>query len=198
MARLATRGCRVYLGLDEYYAGAIGFMSRQPHIVEYCFEDAGSRRFASRDSCRRWLEHAGGRAVFLLLGEIDGEEQLAGYGWSGLRADEAADAYPITSAYRIGADFRRQGLGKDFIQSVVSATYHLFAEGRGVGLETWQGNPAVNAYRALGFIALGPPVEGLRPTLNPFASDGIIADQRLRMGYPRELLSPTEHARDNS
>ena len=209
LQQLAERGYDMALGLNEYYAGAISVMSQQPHIVEYCPQDATEARFASRASTERWLKKRTGRAVFLLLRRGQNgtdSRRLAGYGWSGLGAEPASaeypidvacrigasaeDEYPITTAFRIGAEDLGRKLFKDFVQVVVSATHARFGGGLGIGLETWRSNPAFKTYKQLGFIlleSLSPDEREWRPTLDPFAVDGVEADRRVRMGYPKHL-----------
>ena len=191
--QLNQRGYDIAFGLDEYYAGAVGIMGRQPHIIEYCPRDATPERFASASSTRRWLQKNGGRAVFLLLERIDDDEidrQLAGYAWSGLSNPALAADYPITSSYRMGANHVGKGLGGAFIQTVVSTTHEMLAESRGISLETWLSNPAVNLYKKLGFMVLEQESyrKGLRPSLKPEAVNGRVEDTRLHMGYPPKLL----------
>ena len=194
LERLNRRGYDVAVGLDEYYAGAISIMARQSHIVEYCPRDATANRFGSRISTEEWLRKGGGRAVFLFLEKIEDareelEHQLAGYAWTGYDSMAKFADYPITSAYRLGANALGKKLAADFIQTVVSGTHALFSQD-GLGLETWRSNPAVRIYERLGFFALEAGAdlqEEWRPTLNFGAVDGKIADVRLCMGYPKEL-----------
>ncbi len=195
LERLNQRGYDVAVGLDEYYADAISIMAQQSHIVEYCPKDATSSRFGSRNSTEKWLHKGGGRAVFLFLEEIkDAEEeiehQLSGYAWTGYDPMAKFADYPITSAYRLGANALGKKLAADFIQTVVSGTHALFSQD-GLGLETWRSNPAVRIYERLGFFALEAEADlqkEWRPTLDSKASDSQIADLRLCMGYPKELL----------
>ena len=195
LERLNQRGYDIAIGLDEYYAGAISIMAQQSHIVEYCPKDATASRFGSRNSTEKWLHKVGGRAVFLFLEKIKDtreeiEHQLAGYAWTGYDSAAKSADYPITSAYRLGANALGKKLAADFIQTVVSGTHALFSQ-EGLGLETWRSNPAVRIYERLGFFALGAEAdsqEERRPTLNSKASDGQVADLRLYMGYPKELL----------
>jgi hypothetical protein len=82
-----------------------------------------------------------------------------------------------------------QGLGRDFVQVVVSGTNTLYAPGEGIGLETWQSNHAASLYPKVGFVALAEaPEDEPRPTLKADAIDGKVLDRRLYMGYPAELL----------
>ncbi|MYB40124.1 hypothetical protein F4X86_02530 [Candidatus Saccharibacteria bacterium] len=159
-------------------------MARQEHIVEYCPGDATDRRFASLESTEKWLRKAGGRAVFLLLQRLSGESsptRLAGYGWTGYEESPRFEAYPITSAYRLGDIALNQGLFKHYVQAVVSATKTLFTM-EGVGLETWQSNdPAFRTYKKVGFSELEIGPDELRPTL--LKDSGTVLDQRVYMGY---------------
>ncbi len=195
LERLNRRGYDVAIGLDEYYAGAISVMAQQSHIIEYCPKDATADRFGSRNSTEEWLRKGGGRAVFLFLEKIEDareelEHQLAGYAWTGYDSMAKFADYPITSAYRLGANALGKKLATDFIQTVVSGTHALFSQD-GLGLETWCSNPAVRIYERLGFFALQAVAdlqEERRPTLNSKASDSQITDLRLHMGYPQKLL----------
>ena len=197
---LKDLGYEVAVGLNEYYAGAISVMARQPHIVEYCPNDSTPKRFASLSSTGKWLEKDGGRATFLLLegpGPLD-NYQLIGYGWTGYDPRARFIDYPITSACRLGDSGLGRGLAADFIQVVVSATHTLYSQ-EALGLETWLSNRAVSIYKKLGFFAL-ESVENLkeewRPTLRPDAPNGLTRDKRLHMGYPMEkLVGPPKSSR---
>jgi hypothetical protein len=190
LARLHEKGYTVATGLTEYYAGALGVMGYQSHIREYCPKDATESRFGTLQSTENWLQKGGGRGVFLLLKSEGSSARLEGYGWTGVEACDKLPNHPITSAYRIGERGLGKGLGKDFIQAVVSGTNALYAPGEGVGLETWRSNHAAGMYPAVGFIALAEaPEDELRPTLQPDATDGKLLDRRLYMGYPTELLA---------
>ena len=66
--------------------------------------------------------------MFLLLEKItDTEKQLAGYGWRGLTTNPTFKDYPITSAYRLGANATGKRLAADFIKGILSVTKNLFA-----------------------------------------------------------------------
>ena len=193
LAGLHEKGYEVALGLSKYYAGALSIMSRQAHIMEYCPKDCSSLRFATQGATEKWLSQ--GRAVFLLLQKVEGGRALAdyllsGYAWTGLDRNEVMEDYPITSAYRLAERALGKKLAADFIQAVISGTHRCFSEGRGLGLETFQSNPAVFIYRKLGFVDLQINVNQRqwRPTLNPDIPGGQILDRRLYMGYPNFLL----------
>lgn len=190
LERLHEKGFSVGVGLSEYYAGAIGVMGYQRHIREYCPKDATEARFGSLASTEKWLQKGGGRAAFLLIrGTLNGSP-LEGYGWTGVEACDQLPNHPITSAYRIGERGQGQGLAKDFVQTVVSGTTYIYAEGRGIGLETWRSNVAASLYPKVGFMPLSEaPTDELRPTLDPLATEGKVPDRRLFMGYPSELLA---------
>ena len=185
LRELGARGYEVAVGLDEYFAGAISVMARQEHIVEYCPGDATDRRFATLESTERWLRKAGGRAVFLLLQKSAGglpAGRLAGYGWTGYEDQPKFEAYPVTSAYRLGDIALGQGLFAHYVQAVVSATKRLFAA-EGLGLETWRSNArALSTYENAGFLTLETGPEELRPTLK--LPEATVADRRVHMGYP--------------
>lgn len=187
LQELAGRGYEVAAGLNEYYAGAISVMARQEHIVEYCPGDATDRRFATLESTEKWLQKAGGRAVFLLLQRSAGEPsatRLAGYGWTGYEEAPRFGAYPVTSAYRLGDIALNQGLYAHYVQAVVSATKRLFTA-EGLGLETWQTNwRATRVYKERRFYELGVDPEESRPSL--LADDGMVLDSRVYMGYAGE------------
>jgi len=190
LARLQEKGFTVATGLTEYFAGAVGVMGYQAHIREYCPKDATESRFGTLQSTEKWLQKGGGRGMFLLLRGEGNSSQLEGYGWTGVEPCEELPEYPITSAYRIGERGQGQGLGKDFVQVVVSGTNALYAPGEGIGLETWRSNHAAGMYPKVGFVALAEAHEDeLRPTLDPSATDGKVWDRRLYMGYPSELLA---------
>ncbi len=190
LARLRERGFTVAAGLSEYYAGAVGIMGAQKHIVEYCPKDATSKRFGTLASTEEWLQKGGGRGMFLLLEGEGGDGALAGYGWAGMGPCDELPDHPITSAYRIGESARGQRLSGDFVQVVVSATNALYAPDEGIGLETWNRNPAARLYPKVGFeLVHESPQWELRPTLEPNCVDNKTWDRRLFMGYPCELLA---------
>src|SRR5438067_1181706 len=65
--RLAQKGFVVVAGLTEYTAGSVSAIARQPHIKDkMCPKDPTEKRFATRESTRKWLGKNGGRAMFLL------------------------------------------------------------------------------------------------------------------------------------
>jgi hypothetical protein len=190
LARIREKGFIVAVGLTEYFAGAVGVMGYQSHIREYCPKDATESRFGTWQSTETWLQKGGGRGMFLLLRGDGNNAQLEGYGWTGVEPCDKLPDHPITSAYRIGERGQGRGLGKDFVQVVVSGTNTLYAPGEGIGLETWKSNHAASMYPKVGFVLLAEGAEDeLRPTLNPDAVDGMVLDRRLYMGYPSELLA---------
>lgn len=196
LKKLNAKGYEVADGLSSDYAAAISIMAQQPHIVEYCPKDTTSSRFAGRASTEKWLQKAGGRAVFLLLEKLESEDQdlnlrLAGYGWTGYEITPTYEEYPVTSAYRLGMNHLGKGLASAFTQVVISATYHLYSK-ESLGLETWLSNKAVHIYNQLGFFALASIdelEEEWRPTLQPDVPNGLILDKRLHMGYPDSKLA---------
>ena len=189
LERMKEKGFTIATGLTEYFAGAIGVMGYQGHIREYCPKDSTEARFGTLQSTEKWLQKGGGRGMFLLLRGEGNNAQLEGYGWTGVEPCDELPDHPITSAYRIGERGQRQGLGKDFVQAVVSGTNTLYAPGEGIGLETWRSNHAASLYPKVGFVAISEaPEDELRPTLSPMAIDGKVLDRRLYMGYPSELL----------
>jgi hypothetical protein len=193
LERLREKGFNVGVGLTEYHAGRISEMSHQPHIVEYCPRDRTLGRFATLSSTSKWLQKGGGRAMFVLLRDIaaDGKQrdfQLEGYGWTGYERCDELPGHPVTSAYRIGNRATGQGLAKDFVQTVVSGTRHNFSDD-GIGLETWASNPAASLYPKVGFVIVRYAEHyEYRPTLDEEAENGVVADERIYMGYPDELL----------
>lgn len=190
LVRLREKGFIVATGLTKYFASAVGAMGCQVHIREYCPKDATESRFGTLQSTEKWLQKGGGRGMFLLLRGEGDNAQLEGYGWTGVEPCVELPEHPITSAYRIGQRGQGQGLGKDFVQVVVSGTNAVYAPGEGVGLETWRSNHAANLYPKVGFVAIAEaPEDELRPTLEPSAVDGKVLDRRLYMGYPTELLA---------
>ncbi|HUS26120.1 MAG TPA: hypothetical protein VMY99_02110 [Nevskiaceae bacterium] len=190
LARMQEKGFTVATGLTEYFAGAVGVMGYQDHIREYCPKDPTEKRFGTLQSTEKWLQKGGGRGIFLLLRGEGNNAHLEGYGWTGVEACDELPDHPITSAYRIGKRGQGQGLGKDFVQSVVSGTNALYAPGEGIGLETWRSNHAAGMYPKVGFKPLAEaPNDELRPTLQPDATDGKVLDRRLYMGYPSDLLA---------
>ncbi|MDB5163877.1 MAG: hypothetical protein JWS12_495 [Candidatus Saccharibacteria bacterium] len=189
LVRLQEKGFTVVTGLTEYFAGAVGVMGYQGHIREYCPKDSTESRFGTLQSTEKWLQKGGGRGMFLLLRGEGNNTQLEGYGWTGVEPCEELPDHPITSAYRVGERGKGQGLGKDFVQVVVSGTNTLYAPGEGVGLETWRSNHAANLYPRVGFVPLSEAAEDeLRPSLQQDAVDGKVLDRRLYMGYPSDLL----------
>lgn len=186
---IREKGYSIAVGVNEHYAACIGSMSCQPHIKEYCPNDQTESRFSTVVSTENWLKKGGGRAVFLLLkGSISNQADLAGYGWTGLAPCEQLPNHPVTSAYRIGELALGKGLAKPFIQAIVSGTNALYAKGIGIGLETWQSNPAAQIYPNVGFeLVATSPTEEYRPTLDTSTRDGTVLDRRLYMGYMRNL-----------
>ena len=190
LKRLREKGFTIATGLTEYFAGAVGVMGYQASIREYCPKDSTESRFGTLQSTEKWLQKGGGRGMFLLLRGEGRSAQLEGYGWTGVEPCDELPDHPVTSAYRIGERVQGQGLGKDFVQVVVSGTNTLYAPGKGIGLETWKSNRAAAMYPKVGFIALAEaPEDELRPTLQAGAADGKVLDRRLYMGYPSELLT---------
>ena len=191
LVRMRERGFFVVTGLTEYFAGAVGIMGYQSHIREYCPKDSTESRFGTLQSTEKWLQKGGGRGIFLLLrGQQGHNPQLEGYGWTGVEPCDSLPDHPITSAYRIGERAQGQGLGKDFVQVVVSGTNARYAPGEGIGLETWRSNSAASLYPKVGFVLLAEAVKDeLRPTLIPDAVDSKIVDRRVYMGYSSELLA---------
>ena len=190
LARMREKGFTVATGLTEYFAGAIGVMGYQGHIREYCPKDSTESRFGTLQSTEKWLQKGGGRGMFLLLRGENTNAQLEGYSWTGVEPCEELPEHPITSAYRIGERGQGQGLGKDFVQVVVSGTNALYAPGEGIGLETWKSNHAAGMYPKVGFEQQAEAQDDeLRPTLQSNAIDGKVLDRRLYMGYPSELLA---------
>ena len=186
LQRLHEKGFVVAAGLTQYYAGAIGVMGYQSHIREYCPKDSTEKRFGTLSSTAEWLGKNGGRGMFLLLSH-NGQQE--GYGWTGVEPCAQLPEHPITSAYRLGQRVLGKGLGKDFVQVVVSGTNALYAPGEGIGLETWKSNHAAAMYPEVGFVQIAEAEEEeLRPTLDANASDGKVLDRRLFMGYPSELI----------
>jgi hypothetical protein len=190
LAHLREKGYAIAVGLTEYFAGAVGVMGYQSHIREYCPKDATEARFGTLQSTEKWLQKGGGRGMFLLLRGEGGNAQLEGYGWTGVEPCEQLPDHPITSAYRIGERAQGRGLSKDFVQAVVSGTNALYADGAGIGLETWRSNSAAGIYPSVGFALLAQaPEDELRPTLSHDAVDGKVLDRRLYMGYSGDLLN---------
>ena len=182
LQRLQSRGYEVASGLNEYWAEVISQLAQQPHIVEYCPADYSSTRFVSPQSARRWLAEKAGRAVFLLFQMSSPQEELVGYAWTGYDTN-APSGYPLTSAYRLATAARGRGLAKDYISVVLGATETLFSQ-EGLGLQTWESNPALKIYQQLGFEILRHGAQELRPTLQPTKS-GQVADRRIYMGLNR-------------
>jgi hypothetical protein len=200
LARLNERGFTVARGLTPYYAGSLAVISQQDHIREYCPRDT-AERFPTPPAIEKWHAKKDGRAPFLLLSDVMYKgapigEAIDGYGWSGTEPCEALPDHPITTAYRLARRGLRQGLFGDFVQVVTSATNTFYAEGEGIGLETWFSNEkAVGAYEEVGYELLDTGEVELRPTLNPglpgahMTDKGLMApDHRLYMGYPAQLL----------
>lgn len=189
LARLQEKDLTVATGLTEYFAGAVGVMGYQTSIREYCPKDTTESRFGTLSSTEKWLQKNGGRAMFLLLRGEGNDAQLEGYGWTGAELCDELPEHPVTSAYRIGERLQGKGLGKDFIQVVVSGTNTLYAPSEGIGLETWRSNPAASLYPKVGFVLLAEAAaDEMRQTLSTDAEDGKVIDRRLYMGYPSELL----------
>ena len=190
LARIREKGFTVATGLTEYFAGAVGVMGYQDHIRKYCPKDSTESRFGTLPSTEKWLQKGGGRSMFLLLRGNGSNARLEGYGWTGVEPCDELPDHPITSAYRIGKRGQGQGLGKDFVQVVVSGTNTLYAPGEGIGLETWKSNHAAGMYPKVGFVPIAEaPEDEPRPTLQPDAIDGKVLDRRLYMGYPGEELA---------
>ncbi len=190
LARMNAKGFFVGIGLTEYLAGSVGVMGRQAHIREYCPKDATEARFATLASTEKWLQKGGGRGMFPLLRGKGADAQLEGYSWSGVEECDQLPDHPITTAYRIGERAVGQGLAKDFVQVVVSATNVLYAQGEGIGLETWQSNHAAGMYIDVGFLPIvEASTEEQRPTLASDAVNGMVNDRRIYMGYQSGLLA---------
>lgn len=196
--KLHSRGYFLVAGLTESCAEELPVIGSDPEIVEYCPKDCTENRFGTLDSTAAWLKKHGGRAAYLLINSTkmsaNGDLAIAGYGWSGAEPNEEEyTGQPITTAYRLAKDARGRGLGKPFIQSIVSATRALNTD-EGIGLETWGSNSAaVGSYLKLGF-ELRATRPDVRPTLRPDTTedavivDGWVSDTRLYMAYPDELF----------
>lgn len=181
--QLAGRGYEVRIGLTPEFAREISAMSKEPSIREYCHRDSGER-FADLESAERWL--AKGRAVFLLLKRSDGGQlDLAGYGWSGAGTSRHVPEGEITFALRVGESGQGQGLATPFSQLILSASAVLY-DAKNIWLETWASNGgAVHIYHKLGFTDVAEA-----PDRRPLPDGGTIADTRIYMSLPNDLLPP--------
>ncbi|MBL8121655.1 hypothetical protein JNM87_02820 [Candidatus Saccharibacteria bacterium] len=194
LARLENRGFTVATGLTRYFAGAIGIMAQQQHIIEFCPKDATAERFMTEATTERFLASKGGLAMFLLLSQVIENAdalsgRLEGYAWAEYSPCDELPNNPIASIYRIGANAKGKGIAKDFVQTVVSATHTLFAPNEGIGLQVWRSNFAVRIYEEIGFThqPSNNTQPQYRPTLDPNAENGLMQDTRLFMAYDPSL-----------
>lgn len=147
LAVLHDKGYKVLVGLTSEYAEAIKQMSLEPSIQAYCPNDK-SKRFTDEAAAQAWLTK--GRCVFLLVGN-QGDEKLAGYGWSGYEHNEHIPDGKTTFALRVGEASQGQGLASPYAQVILSATKALYDADK-FWLETWASNGgAVHVYHKLGF-----------------------------------------------
>lgn len=181
--QLAAQNYEVHIGLTKDFAQAISAMALEPNIREYCPKDS-SQRFSDLQATEHWLTK--GRAVFLLLKRSStGDLALAGYGWAGPGSDAHVPGGKTTFALRIGEVGQGQGLATPFAWLIVAATAALY-DARDIWLETWASNgAAVHIYQKLG---AQPAAE--ESADRPLPDGGSVADKRLYMTVPNNLLPP--------
>jgi len=178
---LSAKGFVVHVGLTPEFAGQILTMAHEPSIHEYCPKDSGER-FTDQAAAERWL--AKERAVFLLLKQADGGDlNLVGYGWAGPGSSSHVPDGHTTFAVRVGQAGQGQGLATPFSWLIVAASAAQY-DARDFWLETWASNgAAVHIYHKMGFETVNE-APGHRPT----AAGGTIADTRIYMDLPNQLL----------
>jgi hypothetical protein len=191
---LAERGFVVEAGITPYLAGAIGQMATQPHIVEYCPNDA--TRFGTEPAVRRWIGKNGGPQV-LAISKIqeNGDRRPIGWGWEGMGDTEELPDHPITFAVRLGEEGLKQGLAVPFTILIVAGSAALSgADPRNVGLETWGSNKAVGVYEKAGFVPVTTK-DDVRPTLQPVGTviNGKTVVAGKYKGKPANLVADVRH-----
>jgi len=150
---LNERGLFVTEGLDAQLADQLVDASKQPHIREYCPNDAASR-FASLDKVTAW--QAKGRLSLPLVRKLgDGTLSLAGFGWMGPGKpgpDEPEIVGAATTfAIRLYKEAAGQGNALPYTKAIVQANQALYGD-TGVWLEAWSDNvPALRTYEKMGF-----------------------------------------------
>lgn len=181
-------GLRAMVGLDEPTRAAMAAAAGEPHIVEFCPNDA--KRFADPAAGRAWM--AKGRGLVTI---VDGDGTLLAYGWSGVERNGHVPGADVTTAYRVTAagqaaarraravdpSFR---LGMVLGDLVVATAAHVWgAPAEQISLETWASNAvARRLYADLGFeLVAEAPDE--RPTLQPIGA--IVAGEVVRADADR-------------
>lgn len=174
LRQLADKNYEIQLGLTSELAKTITKVATQASIRMYCPNDSGDR-FRDKEAAEKWLSK--GRATFLLLkNDPNGEQHLAGYGWSGRGTTTVVPEGETTFALRISETDQGNGLATPFAQLIISATSKLYGAPH-LWLETWASNGgAVHTYQKIGFF-LVTEKPGDRPT-----QDGTtVPDTRLYM-----------------
>jgi GNAT superfamily N-acetyltransferase len=150
---LNERGLFVMQGLDIQLAAQLVQASRQPHIQEYCPNDA-VKRFGGIENVIDWQEK--GRLALPLVRKIGGDAlSLAGFGWigPGTPAPDEPDipGAKVTFAIRLYEDAVGQGNALPYTKAIIQANDSLYGN-NGVWLEAWGDNPAaLTTYEKAGF-----------------------------------------------
>jgi ribosomal protein S18 acetylase RimI-like enzyme len=178
--KLSEADYEVKCGLTEEYAAKITAMTQEPSIRLNCPKDS-SERFTDLEATKKWLQKK--RGSFLLLKkEDDGSLSLAGYGWAGNGTSDKVPQGQTTFAVRVSENHQGKGLAAPFSWLIIAGSAVIYGA-RDFWLETWQSNGgAVHTYHKLGFEDVAEEA-GERVT-----PDGQLADTRLYMSLPNELL----------
>jgi ribosomal protein S18 acetylase RimI-like enzyme len=142
------------------------------------------------EAIEKWLSKQ--RLTFLLLKkEANGELNLAGYGWIGIKDSEHAPGAHTTFSLRVSQNHGGQGLAAPFSTLMVMGSATVFGI-KDIWLETWASNgAAVHIYHKIGFEDVDA-VPGERPTT--LEGGGTVQDERLFMTFPNSFL--LNHSRE--
>lgn len=146
---LQGKGLWVMQGLSNAIAEQLVLCSREPHIVEYCPNDA-LKRFRDIHTVAAWQSQ--GRFSLPLIKQTGDESQLAGFGWFGPKAEPHILDSRVTFSFRIYAKALGQGNALPYIQTMLAA-HDIMYGNRNIWLEAWSDNQAaIRTYEKAGFI----------------------------------------------
>lgn len=152
-AELNGRRLYVIRCLTHALAEQLVELSRQPHIAEYCPNDA-AERFASMESVKVWQSK--GRLCLPLVRQLGAYNyELAGFAWTGpgrpAEYEPDLSGLQTTFAVRIYESALGQGNALPYVKTVVTAN-ELLHDNSGLWLEAWKDNAsAIRTYEKAGF-----------------------------------------------
>lgn len=211
LSTLQERGVVAARGLTPELVAALGVVSNQGHIVEYCEDEP--QRFGTENRARTWQEKGG---EFFSFHDVDGfageplsrndlasvqeaDLMLRMYGFARPKQNDHILGTGITTAFRateMGLDRR---LATPLIKFVMGATIQRHRlDPRMLSLDTWESNrDAVPLYERRGFTLVnrertkrgtlhvpGTTINGHRVEIDPEkANRNIVTDYRLFMRH---------------